>query len=841
MGGDGTRGALAPYRVIDLTTDRGWMCGRVLTDLGADVVKVEPSGGDPGRQRGRFAGDTADPEANLTWWFQNRGKRSVVIDLDTDTGRDQLLGLVAGADVVVESFDPGTLEVRDLGPDELLARHPGLVVTSISAFGRTGPLAGHRASDLVLAGMAGMLWLTGDPDRPPVRISVPQLWRHAGVEAAVHTLVALHHAATSGHGQHVDVSAQLAGVRTLMNATAFPLLEGFNLRRMGGYATYSHARFRTVTPCSGGHVTVLPIGGRIGGAMMTHLFAWADREVGVPDRLRDADFTEIDFAALSSTPEGAAFFADVNDTIERLFARHTKDELYAAALEHGLLLAPVNTVADLRADEQLAARGYWEKVDHGDRGPVTYPGPWARLTATPLVETGAAPRIGQHTAEVLAEPARPPAAAAVTAAPPTTATGPTTASGPDEPHVPLTGLKVWDMSWVGVGPMTARYLADYGATVVRLDSSKRPDVLRLTPPFKDGEPGINRSHFYADFNCSKLGVGLDLDDERGREVARRLVAWADVLVESFTPKTMRSWGLHYEALKEINPSLVMLSTCMQGQTGPRANYRGFGNLMASLAGYYAITGWPDRGPVMVYGAYTDFICQRFCATVLLAALDHRRRTGQGQHIDVAQFEAALQFLGPELLDHDVNGRAALRMGNRDLDMAPHGVYPCRPEAGQDEAWVTVAVEDDDSWRALVDTMGRPAWADREDLATSAGRLAAADELDDHLAAWSRERTAAEVVATLQPAVAAGPVHDQSALYDDPQIAHRGYFQTLEHTVIGPVPYNGLQAILSRTPGRLSKAAPCVGEDSWTVLTEILGMDPDEVAALIAEDIVEMTG
>jgi len=829
----GTTGPLAPYRAIDLTTDRGWMCGRILADLGADVVKIEPPGGDEGRRRGRTARDSGDPEDSLTWWFQNRGKRSLVLDLETTAGLERLCDLAAGADVVVESFDPGWLDERGIGFDALAARHPGLVVTSISAFGQTGPLSGHRATDLVLAGMSGMLWLTGDPDRPPTRVSAPQLWRHAGAEAAVHTLVALHHAAVTGWGQHVDVSAQLAGIRTLMNATAFPLLEGINLRRMGGFSAYSHARFRMVTPCADGYVTILPIGGRLGGTMMRHVFDWADREVGVPEALRDTDFGEIDFAAISARPDGAAFFDAVSDTIGRLFALHTKDELYSAALEHGLLLAPVNTVADLREDEQLASRSYWEVVDQPGHGPVTHPGPWARPGRTPLVRTAPAPRIGQHTAEVTAEPARIP----VVAAPPRSGA---LGSAP-EPDLPLAGLKVWDMSWVGVGPMTARYLADYGATVVRLDSSKRPDVLRLGAPFRNGEPGLNNSHFYADFNCSKLGVGLDLEQERGRDLARRLVAWSDVVIESFTPKTMQGWGLGYEALAEINPSLVMLSTCMQGQTGPRANYRGFGNLMASLAGYYEITGWPDRDPAMVYGAYTDFICQRFCASVLLAALDHCRRTGEGQHIDVAQFEAALQFLGPELLDLDVNGRVVTRVGNRDLDMAPHGVYPCRPGAGPDEAWVTIVVEDDDQWRALRVALGEPPWAGDTDLDNVAGRQAAAVEIDQHLAEWTSVRSVDEVVAVLQPAVAAGPVHDQSALYTDPQIVHRGYFQVLGHTVMGEVPYNGMQAILSRTPARLSKAAPCVGEDSWTVLTEILGMDPDEVAVLIADEVVEMTG
>src|SRR3989440_1503005 len=255
--------------------------------------------------------------------------------------------------------------------------------------------------------------------------------------------------------------------------------------------------------------------------------------------------------------------------------------------------------------------------------------------------------------------------------------------------------------------------------------------------------GINRSQFYADFNSSKLGIGLDLAPPDGADLVRRLAAWADVVVESFTPKTLKGFGLDYAALRAANPDLVMLSTCMQGKTGPCRDYRGFGQLMGGLTGFYEITGWPDRDPTMVWGAYTDFVSQRFCATALIAALDHRRRTGEGQHIDVSQFEASLHMLGPALLDFAVNGRVATRHGNRHPAAAPHGVYPFRPAgAGRDnERWIAVACEDDSQWAALVDEMGRPEWATRPELATLAGRLADEDELERLIAEWTREQDA----------------------------------------------------------------------------------------------------
>jgi crotonobetainyl-CoA:carnitine CoA-transferase CaiB-like acyl-CoA transferase len=817
--------ALAPYRVLDLTGGNGWLCGRMLADLGAEVIKVELPGGDPGRRVGLFANPAhPDPEENLGWWFHNRGKLSITLDLNDPAGRTELLRLVATADVLVESYSPGWMEDRGLGYAQLLEVNPRLVVTSITPYGQTGPCASWSASDLTVTAGTGELWLTGDADRAPVRVSVPQVFLHAAAEGAVHTMAALWHAQHTGFGQHVDVSAQLAGLRPLMNAAAFHLLEGRELMRVGP----DNGRFRMINRCKDGHVAVLPAAGAIGGPMMRFFMDWADRD-GVADPLvKDRDYSEINF--VNEPPE---FFAGVIATLAALFAKHTKAELYDAALEHLLLLAPVCTVADLRVDEQLAAREYFVPIDHGVEGGsdriVATAGPWAKLSATPLNTQRRAPAVGEHTGRIADR------------------TPNSEASAPEK-TAPFAGLKVLDLSWVGVGPMTAGYLASYGATVIKVESSKRPDVLRLTNPFRNGEPGLNNSHFYGDFNPDKLGLGLDLSDARGRELAWLGLEWADVVVESFTPKALAGWGMDYAEIVKRNPSVVMLSTCMQGQTGPRRYYRGFGNLMAGLAGFYHLAGWPDRDPVMIYGAHTDFLSQRFAATALIAALDHRRRTGQGQHIDLSQYEAALQFLGPELLAYEIDGRVADRLGNRDFDRAPHGVFPCvvevdraaRCPAGTPgaEAWVAISAENDAQWQELRATVGLP---DEEAWRTLSGRKADEESIERSLAAWTATRTASEIVAVLQPRVAAAPVLGVPELHSDPQIAHRNYWVPLTHPVYGDVPYSGTAAQLSATPGSVRSPAPCLGQHSWEVLEQILGVDPDTIALLLAEGVVEITG
>jgi benzylsuccinate CoA-transferase BbsF subunit len=404
---------------------------------------------------------------------------------------------------------------------------------------------------------------------------------------------------------------------------------------------------------------------------------------------------------------------------------------------------------------------------------------------------------------------------------------------PSDPTLPLAGLKILDFSWVGVGPITVKYLADHGATVIRVESQMRLDVVRLGPPWHDAKPGIERSQFYASWNTSKYGLALDLTKPEARAVARRLAAWADVVVESFTPHVMRDWGLGWEDLRQLNPRLVMMSTCLQGQTGPHAEFPGFGQLMAALSGFYEISGWPDRPPSPPYGAYTDFIVPRLAATALLAAIDHQRRTGEGQYIDVSQFEASLHFLAPALLDYELTGTVATRAGNRADHASPYGTYPC---AG-DDRWIALSVASDDAWRALATTLERPAWLADARFATHAGRVAHAEVLDALVARATRDHDAGELARRLQAAgIAAGPVESALDLHADPVLAGWGFFQWLEHPARPPAPYEGHALRLAETPGRLRWAAPTLGEHTALVLREVLGMGDEEIARLIEEKI-----
>ena len=401
--------------------------------------------------------------------------------------------------------------------------------------------------------------------------------------------------------------------------------------------------------------------------------------------------------------------------------------------------------------------------------------------------------------------------------------------------LPLSDVKVLDLTWVMAGPTATRLMADYGATVLRVESSRRIDTGRTLPPFHSGQPGPENSARFQNLNAGKLGITLDLTKEAGRAVVLDLVRWADVVAESFSPKAMRAWGLDYESLRQVKPEIVMLSTCLMGQTGPLSMFAGFGSLATAISGFYDLTGWPDRPPAGPFGAYTDTVAPRFMVAAILAALDHRRRTGQGQHIDQSQAESALHFLGPALLDYTVNDRVQGRTGNRDAHLAPHGVYP----AAGDDRWVAIAAGADEQWQALCEVMERPELLRDERFATAAARLAHQDELDAILAEWTKGREAEEAEATLQArAVPASVVQNSGEMYADPQLAHRGHFVEVEHPTHGTITVEGSHFRLSRTPARFARAAPTLGQDNQYVLETLLGYSTERIGELVAEGVLE---
>lgn len=396
----GTPGALSPYRILDLTDHRGWLAGKMLSDLGAEVIKIEPVDGDPGRHRGPFYKDKTDANHSLKWWFFNQGKQGVSLELESEEGKALFKKMVADADAVIESFDPGTMDSLGLGYKALEAVNPKIVMTSITPFGQSGPHAGFKGPDLILAALCGTMYLCGDPERPPVRISIPQGYMHGAAEGAVSTMMGLYHARAAGVGQHADVSSQLAYSRALMNATPFPKLENRSLKRTGIWTESVGSFRRVIYPAKDGHITMMLNGGMLGGKSIEAIFEWAQETVEVPEKLLNADWQGLDAAALIQDPEKGLLFTELSEWLMDFYPLFDKATIYAEALKRRILLAPVSTVADICEDEQLEAREYFVDVEHQGQGSVTYPGVWAKMSQTKLRVGARAPLVGEHNREI---------------------------------------------------------------------------------------------------------------------------------------------------------------------------------------------------------------------------------------------------------------------------------------------------------------------------------------------------------------------------------------------------------------------------------------------------------
>jgi crotonobetainyl-CoA:carnitine CoA-transferase CaiB-like acyl-CoA transferase len=607
---------------------------------------------------------------------------------------------------------------------------------------------------------SGNLYCTGDPDRAPVRCREPAGYAHSAAEAAFAALTGL----ASGRPQLVDVSAQeVVAVANMATPARFPST-GFRGTRRGA----NIGRTREIWPTQDGFVSFGLRGGKARVPSLETLTRLVDT-----DALRAMDWA--DFSP--NTADDATLRAIEADVAE-FFARHTMRELYAIACETNLMLAPINSPAEILASEQLAARDFWSELPDTGRLPTAF-----------LTVRGIDPEGGGG---AVPAPVATPGAGA------------------------WAGTNIIELGSGAAGPIATRYFAEQGATVLRIESKSRPDFLRVYALGPNNPHGLEGAPMFDGLNPAKRDVLFNLKHPKAVELVRRLVVeWADAVAENFAPRAMKGFGLDYDALVEHKPDLVMVSACLNGQTGPHKDYPGFGGQGSALAGYNFLTGWPDREPVGPHGTITDSLAPRFVATALAAGLLHRRRTGRGVYLDVSQVEAAIYSLTPWLLEYQATGTAPGRAGNDDPRAFVHGVFPCAEVDGVGDRWVAIA-----AWTE----------AERDRLHTIAGT---------DIGAWTAGRAPLAVAAELQAAgIEAVPVQDFGDQHSDPQIAHRGHFVPLTHPVMGPGLYerNGLR--LSEAAAGYDRSGPTLGQDQDWVLGELLGLGAAEQAALAADGVFD---
>lgn len=792
-----TPSALAGVRVVDCTDELGAYGPRLLAALGAEVVRLVDA---------RYVAAARADEYEL---YFNADKAVVVVDPKDDARRREVVRLVEHADVVIECVDHWLLKTLGLTAHRIAHANPRAVHTRIATLGLDGPDARQRASDLTLMARGGLMWLAGEPDRPPLRAAGHQSAIAVGLYAAVGSLMALLAAEASGRGQRVDVSGLEVVATALENAVQFWDLERTVRKRVGSRPREAGSGlFR----CRDGDVYMMA--GRLSTPRgWVAIVEWLNEAGTAGARaLEEPQWTDY---AFRTTPEATAHFFEV---FGRFAAERRMVDLYEEGQRRGIVICPLNTPRDLLADRQLRHRRFFAPMDIGGARRLVPRGPF-RMSATPL-RAPSAPRV------VDAASIEWKSAPVALAAPGSMPRG----------ALPLAGLRVADFTWVGAGPFATKLLADHGAEVIKIESAGRLDALRTMPPYPGGKPGINRSGYFANRNTSKKSVALNLGDRRGIELARRLIAESDIVANSFSAGTMEKWGLGYEDCRALRADIIYLSMPMHGGDGPHGQFLGYGAAMSALSGLYATTGYRDGRPTGTGTNYPDHVPNPCHAAVaLLAALRHRRRTGQGQSIELSQVESTVCALGPLVLAAQArDGAAWPRLGNREPGVAPHGVYPARG----DDRWIAIACWNDDDWSALC-RLANGGWDNDLRFATLQARLEHEDALDEAIGRWTASHDAFVLAEQLQHAgLDAAPVqHARDVVERDPQLRHAGHWIRLSHPEMGDCLYNAPPFHLETTPGTLRSPAPRLGEHTDEVLGSMLGLAQDEIDRLRAAGVL----
>lgn len=776
---DARGGPLRGIVVVDTADTSAALAGRFLADLGARVIKIEPPGGDPARRIPPFLG--GDPERSLFFEYYHAGKESLVVRAESVEERARLRRLVAAADVWIDTTPPGEASPWSLDAAVLAAESPPLIIARVTPFGLDGPFARYRATDLVAQAAGGMVFTNGFPERPPLQGYGLQAYHAASAYALVGVLVALLERRAGGRGQTIDVSLQEATAGAVEEASAAWNAERRIETRRG---TLHWSRAFRVSRCRDGHVLCCTI------CDWTTLREWL-REGVEPEALAGAEWEELPYR---------------RDHAEEIFAvvdRWARDRTATDVLEGAQLrripFAAVRPPEALLENEQLRAREFFAPVE-GDAGALSFPGPPFRLAATPMRTRRAAPALGSGR--------WPEARSRSAQAPP----GERAAGGV------LRGVRVLDFTHVVAGPVATRILADYGAEVIKVERLATLDM------------GDRRGGLFGNLNRGKKSVILNMGDPRGVDVARRLAALADVVIDNFSARVMGNWGLDYESLRRLRPDVIAIGMSGFGKTGPQRDYVSFGPTLHALCGHTMMMREPGGEPAGWGFSHSDMCGGLNGAIAALAALHHRAATGEGQLVDLSQLESVAAYMGPVLLAMANDGFVPEPVVNRSQEApgAPHGVYRCRG----DDRWVAIAVLSDEDWRRFAAAVAEP-WAAEASLASAASRLAAADALDAAVARWTSLRSPEEVTALLQSrGVAAFTVaNGEDFCARDPHLQWRGYWTRLATPEGGVAVVDGVPARLSATPGAVRSPGPLHGEHTTEVLHGLLGMPAAEIDEL----------
>ena len=802
-------GMLSSYRVLDLASGLAApYAAKLLADLGADVIKVEPPGGDPARRVGPFPGGTPDPESSATFLYGNTSKRGVTLDLAAAPDRERLLQLAATADVVIAGEPEPVLAERGLGLAALRAVKPDIVLVTASGFGSDGPYRDYAWSHLIGCAIGGWAHLCGDLQHAPLQSGGALTETLLGAYTAAATLMALEGRHRHGGGEHVDISGYEALVTAALLVTQRYEYSGTTGDRI---AEIGHAP-SFILPCGDGYV---------GANVLTNAqWEMMCAFFGRPELVDDPRFVD--------PLERMRLGRELKPIFEEAVRGRTPEEVFHEAQEWRIPFGLIPTLQDAFDLPPHRERGFFAAFDHPRAGPVRMPG-------IPFLVDGERPRstrpplLGEHNDAIFSglpavDTADTRGAAGASEAPP----------GAGKTARPLEGVRIIDLSMFMSGPLATLCLADAGADVIKVESVQRIDGWRASS-VEGGQPHWERSPAFNWINRNKRGITLNLTDARGVALLNRLIAGADAVVENYSPRVMENFGLDYASLRAINPNIILLSMPGFGLSGSWRNYVAFASTTEQMAAIPHLTGYAGGQPIFTGTTGGDPLAGVMGAVALLAAIQRRRRLGTGCHIDLSQVEAVTSFVGDVFTAYAITGEDPGRRGNFNPGQAPHGIYPCA-----EGRWIAIACRDGEEFRALASAMGRADWLDAAgSYATLEGHLAATASLDAAIGDWTASRDASALMHELQAAgIAAAAVMTGKDLLDDPHLASRDFFIRQDRAEVGIKRYPGPPfRFAGASPPARDRPAPTLGEHNQELLGGLLSLSDEEMAALERDDVI----
>ena len=813
-------GMLQGVRVLEVTEPLGALVGRFLADLGADVIKIEPPEGDAGRRAAPFVG-ASDERLSLPFVRANVNKRSVMLDLAQRRDQERFRSLVERADVVVSTDGIDAWVARGIDLNGLATVYPRLVWLSISTFGLSGPHSDYAGNNIIAEAMGGLTYIQGDDAKPPCVSPCEQGVYLASLHAAFAALMALWERRASGRGQLVETSVQEVLANLYFLIVNYGLWSDIPYRIGARNFMPPNGYYR----CQDGHVFIA--------TLMTGLWEKLVDAIGdarlAGDALRDPDYR-------NEHPEL------VDPIVEEFASGFDRWALTNLLQRRGVPAAPWSSVADVADNEHLRAREFFIDFEQPPFGRLRSVGPMFLAPSAPLQIRRPAPRLGEHQDEVLAEleallPT--PQGRHSGLDPESSDLGKPLDSGfrrsdatlpervdrhsPIDRRLPLAGIRVLDLSRAWAGPYGTRYLADFGADVIKVETGKYPDGRQ------PDDPG------YGEVNRNKKSVTLNFQSSEGQSILRQLVAVSDVVVENFSPRVMAKYDLDYARLQAARSDLIMVSLPGYGRQGPHGGFVSFGGPLMAYTGMSYLWGHADSTPnARVKVAQPDYIVAATQTLAVMAALHHRAATGRGQHIEIAQVEATVAAMEGVYLDYFANGTVAEPMGNRNPNAAPQGCYPCIGH----EAWCVISCTTDAQWRALATMIGGEALANDASLATAEQRWQRHDELDELIGKWTRDWTPYQLMRDLQAAgVPSGVMQTAEDLWRDVHLRARDYPVMMTHHDLGTLEHPGMSVRLHATPGQIQRPVGPLGEANEEVFRGLLGLSDSELDRLMKAGVI----